>query len=167
MGKDKDTMIIEVRFPKSKKTLIVWFMEFVPSKNITGDVGHRQILGKLWEEQIEALVNCSPRVYTGTTCPNMQLKLHEKTRASKKNQKEKFLRNDKGKGTNLENELLDAGICWEGTSCKLRIQHELHHVHIFYEGKRIKRPKKSHLYPRRQSAFREAKREEKYHCEKE
>jgi hypothetical protein len=35
------------------------------------------------------------------------------------NQKGRSLKNDKGKYTNLGNELLDAGICWEGTSCKL------------------------------------------------
>ena len=119
-------------------------MELVPSRNIGGDVGHRQILENVCEEQIEALVSCSRGVYMGTTCPNLQLKLHEKTRARKKkaNQKEKNLKNDEGKDTNLGNELLDAGICWEGTSYKLRIQYELHRVHIFDEGKRVRRPRR-------------------------
>jgi len=47
-------------------------MEFVPSGNIGGDVGHRQILGNVGKEQIEALVGCGGGVHTGTTCPNLQ-----------------------------------------------------------------------------------------------
>ena len=58
------------------------------------------------------------------------------------NQKEKSLENEEGKDTNFGNELLDARICREGTSCKLRIEHELDHVHIFYEGKRLRRPRR-------------------------
>jgi len=65
-------------------------MELVPSRNIGGDVGHWQILGNVGEEQIEAFVGCGGGVHTGTTCPNLQLKLHEKTRKKKRrNQKEK------------------------------------------------------------------------------
>ena len=41
MGKDKDTIIIEFRLCKCKKTLIVWFMELVRSKNIAEDIGHK------------------------------------------------------------------------------------------------------------------------------
>jgi hypothetical protein len=59
-------------------------MEFVPSGNIGGDVGHRQILGNVGKEQIEALVGCGGGVHTGTTCPNLQLKRHEKSRERKK-----------------------------------------------------------------------------------
>src|ERR1700737_1963910 len=54
-------------------------------------------------------------------------------------QKERSKINSKGKHTNLGYELLDARICREGTSCNVRIQHELHHVHIFDEGKRGRR----------------------------
>ena len=65
-------------------------MEVVPKRNIGGDVGHQQILGNDCEEHIKALMSCSRGVHTGTTCPNLQLKLHEKTRARKKtNQKKK------------------------------------------------------------------------------
>jgi hypothetical protein len=64
-------------------------MELVPSKNIGGDVGHRQILRIVYEEQIEALMNCRQGVLTKTTCPNLQLKFHEKTRARKKNKQNK------------------------------------------------------------------------------
>ena len=109
-------------------------MELVPSRNIAGDVGHRQILGNVCEKQIEALVSCKRGIYTESMCPNLQLKFHDKTSASKQNKqtkKKEKLKNDKRKYTNLGNELLDAGICWDGTSCKLRFQHELHHVHIF------------------------------------
>jgi hypothetical protein len=130
MGKDKDTMIIEVRFCKCKKTLIVRFMELVPSRNIGGDVRHRQILGNVGEEQIEALVSCSRGVHMGTICSNLQLKIHEKTRRKEISKpKEKKLRIDEGKYinlgkyTNLGNEFLDAGICGEGTSGNLGIQH--------------------------------------------
>jgi hypothetical protein len=123
MGKNNDTMIIDVKFYKCKKTLIVRFMELVPSRNIGGDVGHRQILGNVGEEQIEALVSCSRGVHTGTTCPNLQLKLHEKTRRKEISKpKEKKLRIDEGKYTNLGNELLDGGIYGEGTSGNLGIQ---------------------------------------------
>lgn len=118
MGTNKDTMIIEVRFFKYKKTLIVCFMEFVPSSDIGGDVGQRQVLENICEEQIEALGSCSRGVHTVTTCSNLQSKLHEKTTTKKKsNQKENSLENDERNYTNLGNELLDAGICWEGTSC--------------------------------------------------
>ena len=51
---------------------------------------------------------------------------------------ERNVKNDKGKDTNFDNEVLDAGICWEGTSCKLKIQNEMYHVHIFYESKHIR-----------------------------
>ena len=61
-------------------------MELVPRRNIGGDVGRWQILGNVSEEQIEALVSCSGGVHTGTTCPNLQRKLHEKTIARKKKQ---------------------------------------------------------------------------------
>jgi hypothetical protein len=64
-------------------------MELVPSRNIGGDVGHRQILGNVGEEQIEALVGCGRGVHTGTTCPNLQTKLHEKARGRKKRTKPK------------------------------------------------------------------------------
>ena len=47
-------------------------MELVPIKNIDEDVGHRQILGNVREEQIEALVNCRGGVHTGTTFHNLQ-----------------------------------------------------------------------------------------------
>ena len=57
----------------------------------------------------------------------------------KANQTKRSLINAKGKHTNLGNELFDARICREGTSYKLGIQHELHHVHIFYEDKRGRR----------------------------
>jgi hypothetical protein len=58
------------------------------------------------------------------TCPNLQLKLHEKTRRKEVSKpKEKKLRIDEGKYTNIGNELLDAGICGEGTSGNLGIQH--------------------------------------------
>jgi hypothetical protein len=80
-------VIIEVRFCECKKTLIVWFMELVPSRNICGDVGHRQILRNIGEEQIKALVGCGRGVHTRTTCPNLQLKVHEKTRGKKKQTK--------------------------------------------------------------------------------
>jgi hypothetical protein len=93
MGKDKDTMIIEVRFCKCKNTLIVRFMEFVPSRNIGGNVRHRQILGNVVKEQIEALVSCSRGVHTGTTCPNLQLKIHEKTKKEISKPKEKNIEN--------------------------------------------------------------------------
>ena len=98
-------------------------------------------LGNVRENQIEPVMNIKRGVHTGTTCPNLQLKFHEKRRGRKKeaNQNERIIKNDEGKDTNLGNEFLYAGICWEGTSCKLRIQHELHHVHIFYEGKRVRR----------------------------
>ena len=89
MGKDKVTMIIEVRFCKCKKTLILWFMELVPSRNIGGDVGYRQILGNVHKEQIEALVSCRQGVHTRMICPNLRWKLHEKTRARKKNKQTK------------------------------------------------------------------------------
>ena len=89
MGKDKDTMIIEVRFCKCKKILIVWFMELVPSKHIGGEVGHQQNLGNVREEQIEALMSCRRGVHMRTTYPNIQLKLHEKTKARKKNKQSK------------------------------------------------------------------------------
>ena len=89
MGKDKDTMIIEVRFCKCKKILIVWFMELVPNRNIGGDVGHRQILENVRDEKIEALVSCRRGVHTRTTCPNLQWKLHEKTRTKKRNKQTK------------------------------------------------------------------------------
>jgi hypothetical protein len=62
-------------------------MELVPSRNICGDVGHRQILGNVGEEQIEALVGCGRGVHTGTTCPNLQLKVHEKKRGKEKQTK--------------------------------------------------------------------------------
>ena len=39
--------------------------------------------------EIEALVSCSRGVHMGTTCPNLQLKLHEKIRAREKKPKEK------------------------------------------------------------------------------
>ena len=61
-------------------------MELVPRRNIGGDVGHWQILGNVYEEQIEALVSCRRGVYTRTTYPNLQLKLHEKTKTRKKKQ---------------------------------------------------------------------------------
>jgi hypothetical protein len=32
-------------------------MEFVPNRNICGDVGHRQILRNVGEEQVEAIVS--------------------------------------------------------------------------------------------------------------
>ena len=83
MGKDKDTVIIEVRFCKSKKTLIIWFMEFIPSRNIDENVGYQQILGNVHEEQVEALVSCSWVVHTETTSPNLKLKLHEKKKQGK------------------------------------------------------------------------------------
>jgi hypothetical protein len=57
MGKDKDTMIIKVRFRECKQTLIVGIMELVPSRNICRDVGYRQILRNVGEEQIEAIVS--------------------------------------------------------------------------------------------------------------
>jgi hypothetical protein len=140
MRKDKDTMIIEVRFRKCKKTLIVWFMKLVPSRNIGGDVGHRQILGNIGEEQIESFVGCGRGVNTGTTCPNLQLKVHENKRKEKTNKtKRKFIwKMRKRKDTNFGNEFLDARICGEGTSRNLGIQHKLNHVHIFDEGKRVK-----------------------------
>ena len=84
MGKNKDIIIIEVSFCKCTKTLIVKFMEFVPSMNIAGDVGYRQILGIVYEEQIEALVICRRDIYTRMTCSNPQLKIPEKTRTRKK-----------------------------------------------------------------------------------
>jgi len=80
IGKDKHTMIIEVRFRKCKQTLIVGIMEFVPSRNICGDVRHRQILENVSEEQVDALVSCTGGVHTGSTCHNLQMKLHEKIR---------------------------------------------------------------------------------------
>ena len=110
-------------------------MEFVPRMNIGGDVGtgFSEILGNVCKEKIEAFVNCSRGVYTRVTYSNLQVKLHEKTRARKKTkQKKKGLENNKGKYTNIGNELLYADICWKGTSCKLKVQHELHHVHIDY-----------------------------------
>ena len=64
-------------------------MEFVPSRNIVGDIRHRKIIGNVCEEQIEALVSCKQGVHTRTTCPNLQLKLHEKTRAKKKKKQPK------------------------------------------------------------------------------
>jgi hypothetical protein len=59
-------------------------MEFVPSMNIVGDVGHRQILENVCEEQIKVLVSCRRGVHTKTTCPNLQLTLNEKTRKEKR-----------------------------------------------------------------------------------
>ena len=53
-------------------------------------------------------------------------------------QNETNLKNKEGKNTNFGNELLDVHICREGTSSKLRVEHDLHHVHIFYEGKRVR-----------------------------
>ena len=53
-----------------------------------------------------------------------------------------IMKNNEEKDTNIGNEFLYAvyaGICWKGTSYKLRIQHELHHLHIFDEGKRVRR----------------------------
>ena len=64
-------------------------MELAPSMDISGDLGHRKILENVCEEQTEALVSCSRGVHTGMTCPNLQLKLHEKTRAKKKRTKRK------------------------------------------------------------------------------
>ena len=43
-------------------------MELVPSRNIGGDVGHRQILSTVREDQIETLMSCRRDVHTGTTC---------------------------------------------------------------------------------------------------
>ena len=45
---------------------------------------HRQILGNVRKKQIEALVNCRRGVHTTTTCPNLQLKLHKKTKTKHK-----------------------------------------------------------------------------------
>ena len=64
-------------------------MELVPRRNIGGDIGHRQILGNVREEQIEALVSCRRGVQMRTICPNLQLKFQEKTRARKKRSKPK------------------------------------------------------------------------------
>ena len=58
-------------------------MELVPSKNISGDVGHWQILGNVNEDLIESLVGCRQGVHTGMICPNLQLKLNEKINAKK------------------------------------------------------------------------------------
>jgi hypothetical protein len=57
MGKDKDTMIIEVRFCECKQTLIVGIMELVSSRNICRDVGYWQILRNVGEKQIETIVS--------------------------------------------------------------------------------------------------------------
>jgi hypothetical protein len=71
-------------------------VELVPSRNICGDVGHRQILGNVGEEQVEALVSCTRGVHMGTTCPNLRMKLHKKTKMQEKNKpKEIKLRIDK------------------------------------------------------------------------
>jgi hypothetical protein len=131
MDKDEDTMIIEVRFCKYKKTLIIWFRELVPSKNIGGDVGHRQILGNVSEEQVDALVSSIRGIHRGSIYTNLQMKLHEKTRRKERSKpKEIKLRIDESKYTNLGNELLDAGICGEGASGNLGIEHYLNHVHF-------------------------------------
>ena len=96
-------------------------MEFVPSRDIVGDIGHRQILENVCEKQIEALVSCSRGVDTRTTCNQNFMKKQEQRKKQSKS-KEKNLRNYKGKDTNLGNEFLDASIWWEGTSCKLRLR---------------------------------------------
>jgi hypothetical protein len=143
-------------------------MELVPSRNIVGGVGHRQILGNVYEEQIEALVSCRQGVHTRTTYPNLQLKFHEKTRAMKKKNKlkGKNLKNDEMIHTNFGNELRDVGICWKGTFCKLRIQHVLHHVHIFYEGKFVRRLRRCDTRIQESGLPCEVRREKKCHSEK-
>ena len=81
MGKHNDTMIIEVSFCKCKKTLIIGLMEPIPSGNICGDVGHRQVLRNVCEEQTQALVSSGFSVCPRSTCTNLQGKLHEKRKA--------------------------------------------------------------------------------------
>ena len=66
--------------------------------------------GNVSEDQVEALVSCSQGVHTGTTCPNLQLKPHEKKEEGEHEPKRKVtkLNNEEGKDTNFGNVLLDA-----------------------------------------------------------